>query len=189
VGALEQAHRRDDREQPRQFVHLRHIALAKENGARGIEPAGEEPGRGVEGVAAQVVGFGDRGERVVIGDEIDGLALALHLDGRLHRAEIIAEMQRAGGLDAGENNLHGIFQHGVLAADLVVVEDDVVAVEPADLQRGVGRNLVHDRFVAHKIERSRFSRFIRHGYMEVFSTQRERQGWRALRPNKTARNR
>ena len=45
---------------------------------------------------------------MVIGDEIDGLALLLHLDGRLHRAEIIAEMQRAGGLDAGENDLHDV---------------------------------------------------------------------------------
>ena len=40
---------------------------------------------------------------MVVRDEIERLALLLQLDGRQHRPEIIAQMQRAARLDAGEN--------------------------------------------------------------------------------------
>ena len=48
----------------------------------------------------------ERGEGVVIGDEIEGLAAVLPLDGRAHHAEIIADMRDAGGFDAGEDAGH-----------------------------------------------------------------------------------
>ena len=100
VGALKQTHGRDGGEQPGELVHLRHIALAEEHRFRGIEAAGEEGGRGVEGVLAQRGGVGERRERVVIGDEIEGLALLGQLNRGLDRAKVVAEVQRAGGLNA-----------------------------------------------------------------------------------------
>src|SRR5258706_16220040 len=41
---------------------------------------------------------------MIIGDEIKGLAFVLQLDGRAHHPEIIAQMQRAGRLDARKNS-------------------------------------------------------------------------------------
>ena len=62
--------------------------------------------RDIERVFAARGGVGDAGERVIIGDEIIRLTLFLQLDGRAHHAEIIADMQRAGRLNARENS-HG----------------------------------------------------------------------------------
>ena len=44
---------------------------------------------------------------MVIGDEIIRLAFVLEFNGRLHHAEVVAYMQRAGRLDAGKNP-HGV---------------------------------------------------------------------------------
>lgn len=40
---------------------------------------------------------------MVIGNEIKCLALVLEFNGRLHHAEVVAHVQRAGRLDAGKN--------------------------------------------------------------------------------------
>ena len=40
---------------------------------------------------------------MIIRDEIKGFTLFLERDGRLHHPEIISEVQRAAGLDAGQN--------------------------------------------------------------------------------------
>ena len=44
--------------------------------------------------------------RVIVGDEIESLALFLKADGRLHRAEEIADVEFSARLEAGEN-AHG----------------------------------------------------------------------------------
>ena len=49
---------------------------------------------------AALGGVEQRGHRVVVGDEVERLALFLQLDGGLHHPEVIAEMQRARRLDA-----------------------------------------------------------------------------------------
>ena len=41
---------------------------------------------------------------MIIRDEIERLAFFLQLDGGPHHAKIISEVQRAGGLDAGQNS-------------------------------------------------------------------------------------
>jgi hypothetical protein len=43
---------------------------------------------------------------MVIGDKIDCLALALQVDRRLHGAEIIAQVQGPGRLNARKEDLH-----------------------------------------------------------------------------------
>ena len=42
VTPLQQPHGRDNRKQPRQFGHLRHIALPEKDRLLGIEPAGQK---------------------------------------------------------------------------------------------------------------------------------------------------
>jgi hypothetical protein len=105
-AALQQAHRGDAAQDPGQLGDLGHIRLAPEGGLLRIEPAGEEVDRQIPHMTAQGGGIVDRGERVVVGDEIKGLALLLQPDGRLHHAEVIANVETAAGLDAGEN-AHG----------------------------------------------------------------------------------
>ena len=46
------------------------------------------------------------------------------------------------------------FQHGVFAADLVVIEHDVVRVEPPDIEDRVGGNLVNDLIIQSEVGRS-----------------------------------
>ncbi len=82
-------------------MHLRHVTLPKQNGAGGIQAAGEETRRRFEGEPAQIVRLGHRGERVVIGDEINRAIALLQFDRRLHHPEIVAQVQRTRRLDAG----------------------------------------------------------------------------------------
>ena len=41
-----------------------------------------------------------------VGDKIKGISLVLEVDGGLHGTEVVAHMEFAGGLEAGEN-AHG----------------------------------------------------------------------------------
>jgi hypothetical protein len=40
-----------------------------------------------------------------------------------------------------------VFEDGVFAADLVIVNDDIVGVEATDIQNGIGRNFVDNLLV------------------------------------------
>ena len=101
MAALQQPHRRDGAQHPGQLGHLRHVGLPEEHRPLRVEAAGEEIQRHVERVLAALGGVDQRGHRVIIGDEIERLALLLQLDGGLHHPEVIAEMQRARRLNAG----------------------------------------------------------------------------------------
>ena len=50
-----------------------------------------------------------RGQRVVVRDEVERLALLLPFDGRPHHAKVVADMRFAGRLDAGKNAFHACF--------------------------------------------------------------------------------
>ena len=72
----------------------------------GIDAGGDIGGRHLARRSAQLVGILRQGQRVQIDDAEDALEVVLQRDPVADRAEIIAEMQIAGGLDAGKNAVH-----------------------------------------------------------------------------------
>jgi len=95
-------------EVPGELGDLGHIALAVEHGALGIQPAGEPGGRHAVRVVAQHGGLLDLGERMQVGDEQEAVVagLAAGVDGGADGAEHVAQVGRAGALDAGEDTGH-----------------------------------------------------------------------------------
>ena len=55
---------------------------------------------------AQEGGIGRLGEGMQVGDEVEALVAGLQLDRRLHHPEVVADVQRAGRLNAGQNAFH-----------------------------------------------------------------------------------
>ena len=100
MGSLEQPHRRERAEQPGEFADLGHIALAVEDALFRIESAGEQVERDVECVLSALLGVGQRRHRVIVRDEIESVTAGLQFDGWPHHAKIIADVERAGRLDA-----------------------------------------------------------------------------------------
>ena len=103
---LQLADRAHRREYPRELIHLGHGALQEEHRTLGIEAAGEEIDRELTRVSAKIRRALDRGHRVVVRDEVECLALILQPHGRLHRAEVIADVKFPAGLQPGQN-AHG----------------------------------------------------------------------------------
>ena len=106
VAPLEESHGGDRAEDPGEERDLRDVGLAEEEGFGRVEATGEKVEGHVAGVAAEGVGIMQRGERVEVGDEVKGFALVLQFDRGLHHAEVIPEVQGAGGLDAGKDAFH-----------------------------------------------------------------------------------
>ena len=100
VAVFEHGHGCQRAEDPCEFTDFGDIALAEERGFGWVEAAGEEVEGEVEDVGAEGFGVLETGERVVVGDEVEGVAFVLEGDGGLHHAEVVAEVQTAGGLDA-----------------------------------------------------------------------------------------
>ncbi len=109
--AVEPADARDIVEQPGQLAVRGHARLVEQDRSRGIDAAGDDRGGHFETVVGDAARIDRIGQRVQIGDEIHALAarrldIRLHADPLLDRAKIVAEVQIAGGLDAG-NDAHG----------------------------------------------------------------------------------
>ena len=100
-AALQQAHGRDGGQHPRQFRDFRHVGLAEQQRLARVQAAGQEIQRHVQCSAASFGGVHQGGHGMVISDEVKRLALLLQFDGGLHHAEIIPQVQRARGLNAG----------------------------------------------------------------------------------------
>ncbi len=103
MSALEQSHRSECTEDPGQFADFWQIALAPKNAAFRIESAGEKIERYVDRIFAALRGVSQRRHRVIIGDKIKRFAALLQLDRGFDRAEIVADVKGAGGLNAGED--------------------------------------------------------------------------------------
>ena len=137
MGPFEQAHAGDGREDPGQLGHLRHVRLAVEGGLVRVEAEGEV----VEGHVADVVAenfcsgaslalqllrrlrvgpdcFAERGQGVVVGDEVEALPLVLQGDVLLDGPEVVAQVQLAGRLDAGEDSLGRFFSAMTLVSEV-----------------------------------------------------------------------
>lgn len=82
---------------------LWHIALTKQNALLGIETAGEEVDGEIPHMITQQRAIVDGGQRVVIRDEIIGIAFMLQLQSRLHHAKVIADVETSAGLETGKN--------------------------------------------------------------------------------------
>jgi hypothetical protein len=93
VRALEQAHRRDGREVPKELGDLGNVRLPEQRRDARIEPEREVVEGHVAGVLAHHVGAADGGERVVVRDEEERLALVLQVEELLQRAEVVADVK------------------------------------------------------------------------------------------------
>src|SRR4029077_7724403 len=77
---------------------------SKQRRLLGIESAGEKIQRDPKRIFAQRFRIAQASKRVVIGDEIKRFAYFLELDRGAHHAEIIANVQDAAGLNAGQDS-------------------------------------------------------------------------------------
>ena len=125
---LEQPHAGDGGENPCQFGHLGHVGLAEEGGLVGVEAQGQVIQGDIADLARAAarpafrVGLevADGGQGVVVGDEIEALALVLQLDVLLDGAEVVAQVQLARGLHAAEDALSHVRSFSALAAMTLV---------------------------------------------------------------------
>ncbi len=102
--AVEPAQPRDAIEDPGELGMGRHLALVEHDRARRVDAGGEERGGDLSDLRLQLGRVLPQGDRVQVDDAVEALRLArLHLHEPLHGAEIIAEMQVPGRLDAGED--------------------------------------------------------------------------------------
>src|SRR2546429_2891809 len=105
---LELAQWRDGVQDPVELRVLGDVRLHEDDGPRRIDAGGEEPDRHVDRALGQgrcVVGLRDG---MQVHDAEQAVVLVLQLDPVLHGAEVIADVQLAGRLDAGKDARHGL---------------------------------------------------------------------------------
>ena len=78
----------------------------KSVGLLGVEAQREHRDDHVEGVGAELLGVADAGQRVVVGDEVVGVVLALEVDELPQCAEVVADVQGTRRLDSRQD-AHG----------------------------------------------------------------------------------
>src|ERR1700757_192502 len=84
----------------------RNHALIEDDAALGVDPGGDVRGRDLARRGAQFGGVLRLGQRMQVDDAEDALVIVLQRDPVADRTEVIAEMQVAGWLDAGEDAVH-----------------------------------------------------------------------------------
>jgi hypothetical protein len=102
--ALQLAHRRDARQIPGQLAVLAHVALHEQPRFRGIDAGGNEHHRRLENLSAQHLRLLRNGERVHVDETENVLRVILSGHPLFDRAEIVADVDRTGGLNAGKND-------------------------------------------------------------------------------------
>ena len=100
---LEPADRGHRGEQPGELGHLGPVTLDEQRAAVGIEAEREQRGGHLAGPRAQDIGVVRARQRVVVDDAVDRLVLGLEPDVVADGAEIVAEMDDPGRLDARED--------------------------------------------------------------------------------------
>ena len=83
-----------------------HLTLLEQDGTIGIDPAGDQCRRHFANAIAQRRRVLCDRDRMQVDDAIDALMCILHRHPFADGAEIIAQVQIAGGLDAGKNAAH-----------------------------------------------------------------------------------
>src|SRR5262245_1677689 len=108
MASLQKAHWSYRRQEPGELRHLRKIGLFPENRLYRIESTSHKVERHVQRVLASLLRIKQGRHRMVISDEIEGLAFLLKLDGGLHHSKVIADVKGARRLDTGQNS-HVVF--------------------------------------------------------------------------------
>ena len=97
------AHVGDRVEDPHELGVRRHVALHEDDGALRVDARGEEQVDEVDRVAPQLGALLAHGDGVQVDDAVDAVVRLLHGHPVADGAEVVAEVQRAGGLDAAED--------------------------------------------------------------------------------------
>ena len=87
---------------------LGHLRLIEQDRTLGVDTAGQQGGGHLAGVVGQLCGHMRLADGVEIGEEIEALTaggrgVVLHGDPVADGAEVVAEVEVAGGLDAGDD--------------------------------------------------------------------------------------
>ena len=99
LGDADEAQERHD-----QLIQGADLAVGEDGRAVGVDADGEVVRHEALDIAGQARGRIAVGDRLVVGDEDEELgALLLQRDPVLERAEVVAEVERAGGAVAGED--------------------------------------------------------------------------------------
>jgi hypothetical protein len=89
---------------PRQLRVLGHLALHEDRAARRVDAHRQQLRRGTQRPLAQDLGVLLDGDRVLVGDEEEGLVVPLQVHPLAQSAEVVPEVERVGGrLDAGQD--------------------------------------------------------------------------------------
>ena len=99
---------------PSELCVFGHVALHEHRRHVGIEADGEEGGRQFQCVLADDSGSIGDGQGVQVDDSVEGVAFVLATHPVAQGSEIIAEMYRAGGLDARQDSSHPNEASGVI---------------------------------------------------------------------------
>ena len=116
--AAELAHIGEAVQNPCQLGMAADMALAIDEALFGVQAAGDVDGGQLHAAAAQVSGILPHGDGVHVHNAVDAVIVILQGGEILQRADVVAQRERTGGLDAGENNrlflrLRGLnFGHG-----------------------------------------------------------------------------
>ena len=101
--AVEPAHARDAVKHPRQLRVFGDLALVEHDVRLRIDAAGDERRGDLADRLVQLLGVLPDRDRVHVDDAVDALVRLLHLDESHDGAEVVAEVQIAGRLHAGEH--------------------------------------------------------------------------------------
>ena len=104
--AFEHPERSDEAEQHRQFSEFRDVALDHERRSFGVEADRQPVERDLQHrITDQVDVVEVVAKRLVVGDQEVALVLVLQFDPVVQCADVVTDMQRAGGPDTGKNSL------------------------------------------------------------------------------------
>src|SRR5262245_7279248 len=105
MAALQQSHRCHGAQNPLQLADFGQVTLPVDRASSGIKAQGEVIGGGTAGELEKPGGIAQGGEGVIVRQKVVApVAAGDQVQEELDRAEIVAQMQIAGGLDAGKNS-------------------------------------------------------------------------------------
>ena len=90
-----------------------HGGLVEQDVAVGIDAAGDQGGGEVAGLPGQRLRVLKLGDGMQVDHAVQALVVALQRHPVAHGAQVVAELRDTGGLDAGEDALHGQVSVGI----------------------------------------------------------------------------
>ncbi|GAB1384440.1 hypothetical protein MASR1M50_27610 [Burkholderiales bacterium] len=115
VGAVEQALAGDAGQQPGEFGDLGDVGLAVEGDVLRVQPGGQPAGGDLQRAALHARRIVALDQRVVVGQEVEALhaGLAAGTHRRANGADVVAQVRRAAGGDAGQDPARGRGSHAI----------------------------------------------------------------------------